>query len=133
MARILLVDDEASVRTSIETLLRARSHEVVSVPDGEQAAAQFRAEDFDILLTDIRMAPVDGVELMRLAREAKPDMSTIVFSALTSEKAIAAGYAAGCAAYVKKPFTVDDLIGAINRVLDERARRGADTPSGGAG
>ena len=120
MAQILLVDDEQSVLASVRALLRSQGHEVETAMDGEEAAQKLQQQDFDVLVTDIRMRPIDGVQLMRLARERSPDMGIVVISAMTSEKTIALSSEAGCQAYVKKPFMPSDLLEAVKGVLAQR-------------
>lgn len=120
MARILLVDDEESVLRTVGMLFRSEGHEVVPVRESEQAAEMLKSSDkFDLLLTDIRMAPIDGMEIIRLARKVRPDMNIVVISAYCSEKTVKQAMALGCTTYVKKPFKTDEVLNAVRYALEK--------------
>ena len=121
MARILLVDDEESVLRTVGMLFRSEGHEVIPVRESEKAAEMLKSspEAFDLLLTDIRMAPIDGMEIIRLARKVRPDMSIVVISAYCSEKTIQQAMALGCTTYVKKPFKTDEVLNAVRHALEK--------------
>lgn len=117
MARILLVDDEESVLQSVGLLLRSEEHDVVSMRDSGEAAEAIKAECFDLLITDIRMVPIDGMELLRIAHARWPDMPMIVISAYTSERTAQLTYELGCKAYINKPFRIEELLEAVRQAL----------------
>jgi len=120
MARILLVDDEESVLRTVGMLFRSEGHEVVPVRESEKAAELIKSsEKFDLLLTDIRMAPIDGMEIIRLARDVRPDMTVVVISAYCSEKTVKQAMALGCTTYVKKPFKTDEVLNAVRYALEK--------------
>jgi two-component system, NtrC family, response regulator PilR len=120
MARILLVDDEESVLRTVGMLFRSEGHEVVPVRESEKAAEIIRSpEKFDLLLTDIRMSPIDGMEIIRLARETRPGMQIVVISAYCSEKTVKQAMQLGCTSYVKKPFKTDEVLGAVRGALEK--------------
>lgn len=120
MARILLVDDEESVLRTVGMLFRSEGHEVVPVRESEQAAEMLKSsEKYDLLLTDIRMAPIDGMEIIRLARKVRPDMNIVVISAYCSEKTVKQAMALGCTTYVKKPFKTDEVLNAVRYALEK--------------
>jgi two-component system response regulator PilR (NtrC family) len=117
MAKILLVDDEEIVLKSISALLKGEGHETVactSVPDALEAR---KAETFDLIITDIRMAPIDGMEFIRIIHAEDPDFPIIVVSAYTSEKVMEEGYRLGCSHYLAKPFRVQDVLDAVDSAL----------------
>ena len=120
MAKLLLVDDEEIVLKSVSALLRGEGHETTcckSVPDALEAMDK---ASFDVLITDIRMAPIDGMELIRTVHKSKPDFPIIVISAYTSEKIIEEGYRLGCVAYLSKPFRVQDVLDAVDSALKKK-------------
>lgn len=123
MARILLVDDEESVLRTVGMLFRSEGHEVIPVRESEKAAEMLKSspEAFDVLLTDIRMAPIDGMEIIRLARKVRPDMSIVVISAYCSEKTVKQAMALGCTTYVKKPFKTEEVLNAVRYALEKSA------------
>jgi len=117
MARILIVDGEITVLNSMSILLRSEKHEVTALSKGDEAIELLKKNPFDLLITDIRMAPVDGMELIHFAHKSYPDMPIIVVSAYASEKTESESLAAGCVAYVKKPFKISEVLGAVNKAL----------------
>ncbi len=117
MARVLLVDDEDTILQSLEILLDSEGHHVWKFRDSQKAADAIRAEPFDLLITDIRMTPLDGIDLMRLAREVQPHMKYIVVTAYASEKTLKQSLALGCVAYIRKPFRMQDVLDAVTLAL----------------
>jgi two-component system response regulator PilR (NtrC family) len=101
-------------------LFRSEGHEVVPVRESEVAADMLKSsQEFDLLLTDIRMAPIDGMEIIRLARKVRPDMNIVVISAYCSEKTVKQAMALGCTTYVKKPFKTDEVLNAVRYALEK--------------
>ncbi|MFH0952732.1 MAG: response regulator [Verrucomicrobiota bacterium] len=118
MARILLVDDEESVLRTVGMLFRAEGHEVVPVREGQKALDLIRSsEPFDVLLADIRMEPVDGMQVIKLTHELRPRLPIVVISAYCSEKTVRQAMALGCTTYVKKPFKTEEVLEAVRKVL----------------
>lgn len=117
MGRILLVDDEDCVLRSTALVLESEGHSTVCVLNGQEAENLLKSQDFDVMVTDIRMAPVDGMQLIMVSREMKPRMPIIVISAFGSEKTAQQTRRMGACAYIKKPFTVDHLLATINGAL----------------
>lgn len=117
MAKILIVEDEVIVLQSLETLLQAEGHEVIAISDSGLAENIIRNQKIDMLVTDIRMKPVDGMELLRFTGKLKPEVPKIVISAYSSEKIADQCYALGCLAYIRKPFKVEQVTDAIKAHL----------------
>jgi CheY-like chemotaxis protein len=80
MAKILIVDDDGAVRTTIQLLLERAGHSVVAASDGRKGLALFEAEDFDLLFLDIFMPGMDGIETMRMVHAQRPLVPIIVIS-----------------------------------------------------
>jgi len=119
MARILLVDDEEPVLDSIELLLRGEGHKVVPCQEAGDAVALLGKEPFDLLITDIVMAPIDGMELLEQAVAIRPQMPLIVISAYTSEAAVERSKTLGCTAYIRKPFRIQEVLDTVRTALAE--------------
>ncbi|MFO7871878.1 MAG: response regulator [Kiritimatiellia bacterium] len=119
MPEILLVDDEESVLQTVGTLLRTQGYEVTAVREGEKGAELISSGNYDVIITDIRMAPVDGMKLLQIAHDAQPETPVIVISAYTSEKTIKQSYQLGCKAYIKKPFRIEQVLDAVKDVLPQ--------------
>ncbi|MBN1269915.1 MAG: sigma-54-dependent Fis family transcriptional regulator [Kiritimatiellae bacterium] len=118
MARILLVDDEPSILSVLSTLLRAEGHEVVPALGGEKAQEVIRAEEFDLMISDIRMSPIDGMEILKLARKERPQMAAIMITAYGSVETAVEAMKQGAFDYVTKPFKVDELLITVQRALE---------------
>ena len=71
------------------------------------------------MITDIRMSPVDGMSLLRTARDERPSMPVMIISAYTSDATIKESMELGCKAYIKKPFKVNDVLDQIAKLLPE--------------
>ena len=120
MARILLVDDEASILSVLSTLLKAEGHEVVPVLGAEKAQEVIKSQKFDLMISDIRMSPVDGMQLLRMIRKEKPDTAAIMITAYGSVETAVEAMKEGAFDYVTKPFKVDELLITVTRALEYR-------------
>ncbi|MBU1692344.1 MAG: sigma-54 dependent transcriptional regulator [Verrucomicrobia bacterium] len=118
MARILLVDDEASILSVLSTLLKAEGHEVVPVMGGEKAQDIIRNEQFDLMISDIRMSPVDGMQLLQQIRKERPQTAVIMITAYGSVETAVESMKQGAFDYVTKPFKVDELLLTVQRALE---------------
>ena len=118
MPQLLIVDDEPSTLSVLTTLLKAEGYDVTSALGGEKASEVLRAEHFDLMLSDIRMSPVDGMTLLRQAHDECPAMSVIMLTAYGSVATAIEALKLGAFDYVTKPFKVDELIYTIKRALE---------------
>lgn len=118
MARILLVDDESSILSVLSTLLKAEGYEVVASLGGEKALGLIPTEDFDLMISDIRMSPINGMQLLKAAHEQKPNMSVIMLTAYGSVETAIEAMKLGAFDYVTKPFKVDELLITVQRALN---------------
>jgi two-component system, NtrC family, response regulator PilR len=82
--RVLVVDDERSVRELLSIVLRRDGHDVLLAEDGAAAVEVLKRERIDILITDIRMPVMNGVDLLRAAKGIAPELATIVMTAFAS-------------------------------------------------
>ena len=118
MARILLVDDEPSILSVLGTLLKAEGYDVVPVLGGEKARDLITSEEFDLMISDIRMSPVNGMELLGLAHDERPTMSVIMLTAYGSIETAIEALQLGAFDYITKPFKVDELLITVQRALE---------------
>jgi two-component system response regulator PilR (NtrC family) len=118
MARILLVDDEPRMLSLLNSLLTAEGYEVTSVQDGSKVPDLLRTEIFDLMISDIRMTPVDGMELLKIARTARPTMPVIILTAYGTVETAIEAMKLGTFDYVTKPFKMDELLITIQRALE---------------
>ncbi len=121
--RILVVDDEASARSGLEKLLKQDGYEVESA-DGGQAALALRAErTFDVVVTDLKMPGMDGVELMKRLKEIDRDLPVIVVTAFSDVSSAVNAMRGGAEDYLTKPVDFDALTLAIDRAIERRDLR----------
>jgi len=120
MARILIVDDEPSVLSVLSSLLKGQGFDIQPSLGGEKAVEYLKNESFDLMLTDIRMDPVDGLELLKIARSRHPTMSVMVVTAYGSVETAVQAMKEGAFDYVTKPFKVDELLITVQRALEFR-------------
>ena len=118
MSRILLVDDEPSILSVLSTLLKAEGYEVQAALGGEKATDLLHAEAFDLMIADIRMSPVNGMELLKMAHDQCPAMSVIMLTAYGSVETAIEALKLGAFDYVTKPFKVDELLITVQRALE---------------
>lgn len=119
MARILVAEDEVAVREFIRRVLESRGHEVTVVGDGTDAVVKLARMPFDLLLADVKMPNMDGVELsLKVARDY-PDLPVLLMSGHTIERR-RANDLDSLSTILQKPFTMVDLATAVDRALSER-------------
>ena len=122
-ARILVVDDEATARRALGTLLTDEGFEVEMASSGEEALEKLSKAPPDILLTDVRMSGIDGIELLTRARAMEPGLAVVVMTAFGTVRDAVKAMQAGAEHYVTKPIDFDELEMVLTRVLERRALR----------
>src|SRR5256712_4440132 len=121
MRRVLIADDEESIRHVLTELLEERGYEVRAVTDGEDAMRELFARDYDALVTDVRMPKMNGLDLVRAAQTASPETTIIVMSAYGSHDLAIEAMKAGAYDYLGKPFRPDEVL-LVLRKAEERER-----------
>ena len=130
MARILIVDDDTAVQTTVRLLLERAGHSVVTAGDGRKGLAVFGSGDFDLLFLDIFMPGMDGFETMRLIHQLRPLVPIIVISGrpISSEPDDAPDFLTmaiklGAVSNLQKPFKPAALLAAVDGCLEAAERR----------
>jgi putative nucleotidyltransferase with HDIG domain len=122
-AKILVVDDEEQIAQLLAGILRGDGHEAVYVTDGEAALDRLRQGGFDLLMTDLRMPRMDGMRLIRQAKEVDPDVDALVMTAYASTDTAVSALRHGVADYLSKPFGLEQVRDAITKALRGREER----------
>ena len=123
MFRILIVDDEEQILQALDTFFTLRGYEVVTCSNPQEALERVRMERFHVALLDINMPQMNGIELLRLIKEARPTVQVIMMTAYTTiEKAIEC-VERGAGDYFLKPFHDLDELAEIVKLAGERVRR----------
>lgn len=117
-AHVLIVDDEPQIRDLMGETLKRWGYRVSTAEDARSALRVLRGEDIRILLTDLKMPRMNGLELIRAAREIRPQIGSILITAFASTETAVQALRSGADDYVTKPFRVDDLRATVARVLD---------------
>jgi DNA-binding response OmpR family regulator len=122
MASVLVVDDDATVREVVVTYLRANNHEVSEAADGESAIAAMARNPSDLLVLDLMLPGVDGLEVCRQVRKIR-EVPIIMLTALGSETDRVVGLELGADDYVTKPFSPRELALRVESVLRRTSGR----------
>jgi CheY-like chemotaxis protein len=114
--RVLVVDDERDIRMLIRAVLSMSGFVVEEAGDGVEALQKVAEEDFDLLISDIYMPNMDGIQLLRMMRESEVMIPAVIVTASTAEKDILEGYNWGANYYINKPFDNDRLLEIANEL-----------------
>jgi two-component system KDP operon response regulator KdpE len=123
MSRILVVDDEAAIRKVVRDALEKAGNEVETAVDGEEAATLFDGAPFDLVVTDLNMPKMDGLELVRYIR-GKSGAPVLVLTVRQEEREKVHLLDAGADDYVTKPFGVAELVARVRALLRRRHDEG---------
>jgi two-component system, NtrC family, response regulator HydG len=123
MAQILIIDDHDSMREGLELLLRRRGHKTSSAESGDRGLTLLEEEGADLVITDLKMSRMDGIEVLRNVRERFPATEVLVITAYgTIEKAVEA-MKLGAADFLTKPFSSEEFGVKVDRLLQSQAER----------
>ena len=120
MSAILIVDDLISIHEMLEAVIQPAGHKTAFATDGEKALARFKAEKFDLVLTDVDMKPMDGLTLLKQLKLYDPSVVIILMTAYASTESAIQALKYGAFDLLQKPFKVDELLQAIKRGLEYR-------------
>ncbi len=115
---VLVVDDEESVATTIQAILRLDGHDVIAVTSGNEAVRLLNERRFDVVLTDLRLADMDGIDVLREVQRTAPDTAAIMLTGYASLESAVAALRAGAYDYLMKPSDVDELRATVNRAVE---------------
>lgn len=129
MARVLVVDDDHQFRKLVCTVLRTRGHEITDAEDGVQGLARFREGTFDLVVSDIEMPNMDGLQLLDAIIKEQPQMPVVMLTAVSDIKTALGALGVGAFDYVIKPFQMPELVEAVKRALAWDPSQAAGVPS----
>ncbi|MEW6506433.1 MAG: sigma-54 dependent transcriptional regulator [Bacteroidota bacterium] len=118
LTKILIADDEKNIRDSLKMVLDEEGYATEVVSDGEEALQKIEAENFDIVITDIKMPQVDGMQLLESAAKIAPDSFFIIMTAYASVKTAIDALRNGAYDYLIKPVEFDELIFRIKKLIE---------------
>ena len=117
-ARVLVVDDDAGVRYTLREILESEGLEVGEAADGEEALHRFEAAPCPLVIADLRMPRMDGMELLRRLSGRAPAPRVVVITAHGSERQAVEAMKAGAYDYFRKPFETEELLSAVRRAVE---------------
>jgi DNA-binding response OmpR family regulator len=120
--KILLLEDDDILGTTIADILRSAGYEIDFVKDGEEAIDYTFDKEYDLYIFDINVPKVDGFELLNSLRDAGDDTPTIYITALTDLNSITKGFEAGADDYLKKPFLPEELLIRVDAKINGKNR-----------
>src|SRR3989454_284497 len=120
VSRVLIVDDQRNMRTTTALVLRQAGYDVAEAESGEGALSRLLSEPFDVVLTDLKMAPLDGIAVLRGALEISPTTQVIVMTGYGTVESAVAAMQEGAHDYVTKPFKESELLMRVQRALEQR-------------
>jgi len=124
---ILIVDDEKNIRLTLSTSLEALGVETDSAEDGKEALTKLRGKEFGLILLDIRMPGMDGMEVLRQVRESRPDIRIIILTAYGTIELAVEAMKLGAVDFIQKPFVPEQIRQRVARVMSrEKSRQSKD-------
>jgi DNA-binding response OmpR family regulator len=126
MARVLLVEDDEDIGTSLERVLGHEGYDVVRAVQGRTGMQRAIEDRFDLILLDLGLPDVDGLEVCRRVRQVRPDQAILMLTARAEEIDTVVGLDAGADDYVTKPFRLAELVARVRALLRRTAGPAAD-------
>ncbi len=120
MPKILIVDDERSIRNSLKEVLEYEKFEIHEAEDGMEGLQKIKATEFDLILCDIKMPKMDGIDLLELALEAKPNSTFIMISGHGTIDTAVAALKKGAFDYIPKPIDLNRLLVSVRNAMDRQ-------------
>lgn len=129
LKRVLLVDDDDLVLRSVATFLRGHGYNVVTAESGQKAVEEIKKLNFDLLIIDVRMPGMDGIETVKKIREFhaqnnRPDLPEIIISGYIDPEAQRQAAQLGITDYLHKPFAINEFIKAIKEKMESNYSAG---------
>jgi DNA-binding NtrC family response regulator len=123
MAQVLIIDDHDSMREGLELLLRRRGHRTLSAPGGKEGLDQLAEHGADLVITDLKMARVDGMEVLQQVKRSAPDTEVLVITGYGTIETAVEAMKLGAADFLTKPFSPEEFAVKVERLLTQRAER----------
>src|SRR3954468_15676332 len=123
MANLLIVDDELGMRQFLTLLFQREGHQIRVAESGVRAMELLRQEPADLIISDVRMPDMGGIELLREARQLLPDVAVIMMTAFGTEETGREAKKLGADDFIEKPFDNDYLKEIVARSLDNLKRK----------
>ena len=124
MAKLLVVDDQRNMRTTLAMMLRGAGHDVDEAENGEAAVDRLSSEVYDLVLTDLKMGGTDGLDVLRAAKEISQLTEVMVMTAFGTIESAVEAMRIGAHDYIQKPFTEQELLLRVQKAVEQRRLAG---------
>jgi DNA-binding NtrC family response regulator len=118
--RVLVIDDEAIVRVSCQRVLVPEGYEVVVTSRGDEAIAILEKESFEVVLTDLKMPDMDGIEVLRVIKDRWPDVHVIIITGYGTISTAVQAIKLGAYEYIEKPFSPEDILNVVVKAMTRK-------------
>jgi len=115
---VLIVDDEKNIRLTLSQSLESLELETDTAVNGEEALAKLKDKDYGLVLLDLRMPGMDGMEVLRRLREIRPDIRVIIITAYGTIESAVDAMKLGAVDFIQKPFSPKEIRGLVSQVMD---------------
>lgn len=120
MANILIVDDEQSYRQLLSLVFEGDGHKIRTAMNGRQAVELLQESPADVIISDVKMPDMDGIEMLRAVRETLPDLGVILMTAFASVETAREAFKLGADDFIQKPFDVEELKLIVRKTLEKQ-------------
>src|SRR3954468_24297761 len=121
MATILIIDDERSIRKTLTEILTYEGYKIEEAADGEEGLKKFKEKNYDLVLCDIKMPKVDGIEFLERAKEINSDVPVIIISGHGNIETAVDAVKKGAFDYISKPPDLNRLLITIRNAMDKKS------------
>ena len=121
MSNILIVDDEQSYRQLLSLVFEGDGHTIRTATNGREALDLLQSEPADVVISDVRMPDMDGIEMLSSVRETQPDLGVVLMTAFASVETAREAFKLGADDFIQKPFDVEELKLIVKKTLEKQA------------
>ena len=129
---ILIVEDDNKMRYALRHILSKEGYCVKAVASGEEALSEARDEDFELVITDLKLPGMDGMDVLKSVRASKPHTSVVMVTAYATVDSAVEAMKEGAEDYVAKPFNIEEIRVVVRRVFEKRGSCAAQHVAAGA-
>jgi ATP-dependent Lon protease len=119
-SQVLVVDDEEIARSNLEYILRKEGHQVATAANGLEALEKVKSQEFDVILTDLKMEKMDGIQLLESVKQLAPHTEIIMVTGYATVSSAVDALKKGAAHYLSKPIKLDELRGTVREIIEKK-------------
>ena len=118
--KLLVIDDEPAIREGVRRILESDAYKVETFAGGHAALERIKQESFDLVITDLKMPGISGMEVLKAIKEIQPDLPVIFITGYSSVDSAVEVMKLGAVDYIAKPFTPEEMLQTIKTALEQR-------------